>query len=94
MPLFQPGRDPQTRYAMVRALASEGYELNEAQDGAGALGLLDTFQPAVILSDINMPGMDGRSGASLNRSVLLHDCLHPGACSGLLFRSHSHPNRF
>jgi signal transduction histidine kinase len=47
------------RYGMVRALAGEGYELKDTGDSQGALELIDSFQPDVVLSDINMPGMDG-----------------------------------
>jgi signal transduction histidine kinase len=47
------------RYGIRRALGNQGYELEEAGDGAAALTRLDAFQPDVIISDINMPGMDG-----------------------------------
>jgi signal transduction histidine kinase len=47
------------RYGIRRALGNQGYELDEAGDGVAALARLDTYQPDVIISDINMPGMDG-----------------------------------
>ncbi len=40
------------------ALEDEGYQVRAAV-GADALSLARTLQPAVILLDINMPGMDG-----------------------------------
>ena len=47
------------RYAVSRALSQQGYAVEEAPDGATALAVIDRFQPEVIVSDINMPGMDG-----------------------------------
>ncbi|MBK9167092.1 MAG: response regulator [Bryobacterales bacterium] len=49
------------RYGISRALSSEGYELAEAASGEHALQELERFGPDVILSDINMPGLDGLS---------------------------------
>jgi signal transduction histidine kinase len=50
-----------TRYGIRRALATQGYQLEEAPDGARALETIETFLPDVVVSDINMPGMDGLS---------------------------------
>ena len=47
------------RYAVSRALSQQGHTVEEAPDGATALAAIDRFQPDVIVSDINMPGMDG-----------------------------------
>jgi two-component system NtrC family sensor kinase len=47
------------RYGIRRALANPHYEVKEAGDGFAALNDIETFQPDVILSDINMPEMDG-----------------------------------
>jgi len=49
------------RYGVTRALASQGYRLEEAADGVAALAKIGEFQPDVIVSDINMPGMNGLS---------------------------------
>ncbi len=40
-------------------LALEGAEVRVAYDGPAALEILDAFQPAVVVLDIGMPGMDG-----------------------------------
>jgi len=47
------------RYGISRALATQGYQLQEASDGAAAVAAIDAFGPDVLISDINMPGMDG-----------------------------------
>jgi signal transduction histidine kinase len=47
------------RYGIVRALTPQGYILDEAPDGASAIAKIREFQPDVIVSDINMPGIDG-----------------------------------
>jgi len=47
------------RYGIVRALTPQGYLLDEASDGHAAIEKIREFQPDVIVSDINMPGIDG-----------------------------------
>ena len=47
------------RYGISRALANQGYSLEEAADGQAALVKIAQFRPDVVVSDINMPGMDG-----------------------------------
>ena len=42
-------------------LEREGYRVESANDGVEALQKLDTFTPDVLISDIQMPGMDGRT---------------------------------
>jgi len=44
---------------LQRALAEAGCELACANDSAAALGLLETFSPGLILSEIHLPGSDG-----------------------------------
>ncbi len=44
---------------LFQALEQEGYELLVAQSGEEALEIARTAQPALILLDINMPGIDG-----------------------------------
>ncbi|WP_255991532.1 response regulator [Chitinolyticbacter albus] len=43
------------------ALKSAGYEVVEASDGRDALGKLDGRKYNLIISDVNMPNMDGLS---------------------------------
>jgi CheY-like chemotaxis protein len=40
-------------------LTAHGYEVRTAMDSKAALAVLDTFQPRLILMDIQMPGMNG-----------------------------------
>jgi DNA-binding NtrC family response regulator len=47
------------RRAIVTILGEEGYEVAEASNGADALARIPEFSPAVVLSDVRMPQMDG-----------------------------------
>ncbi|MBF0553072.1 MAG: response regulator [Nitrospirae bacterium] len=47
------------RELLRRALAQAGYEVILARDGIEGLSLAQTHRPAIIVSDIAMPGMDG-----------------------------------
>jgi two-component system response regulator AtoC len=47
------------RRAIVTILGEEGYEVAEASNGEDALLLVAEFSPAVVLSDVRMPKMDG-----------------------------------
>jgi two-component system cell cycle response regulator DivK len=40
-------------------LSKEGYEIQTADDAEEALKILETFQPRLILMDLQLPGMDG-----------------------------------
>lgn len=46
---------------MVRALARNDWEILEAADGKAALELIRTALPDLVVLDLNMPGLDGRS---------------------------------
>jgi two-component system NtrC family sensor kinase len=49
------------RYGIARALANQGYEIEEAANGEAGWTRIGEFHPDVIVSDINMPGLDGIS---------------------------------
>lgn len=51
--------DPAIRELMSLTLRRGGYETQSASNGANGLKLFGKFQPAVVLSDISMPVMDG-----------------------------------
>ena len=40
-------------------LTKRGYDVRVAMDAPEALSLLETFQPQLILMDLQLPGMDG-----------------------------------
>ena len=47
------------REVLSLALADMGYEVYEAENGDQALRIFKEVQPAIVLTDIKMPGMDG-----------------------------------
>lgn len=49
----------QNRYLARFLLGARGWEVVEAADGPGGLRLADRILPAIILLDIQLPGMDG-----------------------------------
>ena len=57
--------DEGIRELVAMALSAAGYDVMSAPDGAAALELLATSQPAVILLDMLMPKVDGWEFARL-----------------------------
>jgi signal transduction histidine kinase/HPt (histidine-containing phosphotransfer) domain-containing protein len=51
--------DPDTRAATVRLLAGAGYQICEAENGVRGLDAASAFGPDLILSDVDMPQLDG-----------------------------------
>ncbi|MEO1014228.1 MAG: response regulator [Pseudomonadota bacterium] len=52
--------DSRTMREMIRiALAGEGFEVHVAEDGIHGLEVLGAIDPNVIITDINMPNLDG-----------------------------------
>ena len=51
--------EPISRKLISMFLRGEGYEVDEAKDGAEALGLLNNIQFDLVISDIRMPRVDG-----------------------------------
>ncbi|NEQ25485.1 MAG: response regulator, partial [Microcoleus sp. SIO2G3] len=41
------------------ALSDEGYHVRTVNDGAAALRAIPEYNPALIMTDMRMPGMDG-----------------------------------
>ena len=52
--------DSRTMRDMITlALSTEGFDVHLAEDGQHGLEVLDTIDPDVIITDINMPRLDG-----------------------------------
>jgi DNA-binding response OmpR family regulator len=62
--------DLRTRTAVARILADEGYDATVAADGEEATGLLSSWHPDLVLTDLHMPRLDGRGLLERVRSVL------------------------
>jgi CheY-like chemotaxis protein len=48
-----------SREDVAEVLADEGYEVAVAADGHEAITLLASFQPDLVLTDLQMPGLNG-----------------------------------
>lgn len=51
--------EPNARTALAELLREEGYDVETAADGLMALPKLDKFEPDLVLTDLEMPGLDG-----------------------------------
>jgi len=51
--------DDETRGALVRELASRGYQIEEAADGGSAMRRWEMRRPDVVLLDLGLPDIDG-----------------------------------
>ncbi|MBU5635243.1 response regulator [Geomonas sp. Red69] len=70
------------RCYVTSLLATAGYRVREAVDGAGALAALQAEQPDVVLLDVEMPGL---SGLDVLRTPALHNRIY----SVILFTTQS-----
>lgn len=53
--------EPLIRTLLAELLAEEGFPVQVAGDGAEALAVLEQEPPALVVSDLMMPGIDGIS---------------------------------
>src|ERR1017187_10982837 len=52
--------DSRVNLKLMRLLLTfEGFQVRTSERAEEALEMLDTFRPALVLTDIHMPGMDG-----------------------------------
>ncbi len=58
-PILVVDDDSAIRESECQILADNGFRVVEARDGAEALRAIDVEQPALILLDVQMPGIDG-----------------------------------
>jgi len=51
--------DPRVRRGIARVLQVEGFEMVEAGNGLEAMAIFEADPPDLVITDINMPEMDG-----------------------------------
>ncbi len=61
LPILVVEDDPDLREALVDTLELSGYAAHAAADGEQALAWMGRGQPGLVLSDVQMPGMDGHA---------------------------------
>src|SRR5262249_28980911 len=52
--------DEQFRIVLIKRLQSLSYDVSAAQDGLEGWDLVKNFRPDLIISDLMMPGLDGK----------------------------------
>lgn len=62
--------DARSRQAVARLLAEEGYDTAAAADGEEAATLLGPWHPDLVLTDLEMPRLDGRALLQRVRATL------------------------
>ena len=60
--------NPQNRYLASFLMEARGWEMVHAEDGPAGIELAPKSQPALILLDIQLPGMDGYAVARALRA--------------------------
>ena len=58
-PILVVDDNPTNLKLLVALLSMEGFEVRTAADGEEALVMLKSFQPRLILMDLQLPGMNG-----------------------------------
>jgi len=71
-PVLVVDDDDETRAAEHAVLHDDGFRVVEARDGAEAMWFMQHDPPAVIVLDVQMPGVDGPSFARELRMGLRH----------------------
>src|SRR3982751_1504067 len=61
--------EPQITRVLKTVLASQGYQVRTAADGAVALALFSEWRPHLVLTDLCMPHMDGMDVCRRVRSL-------------------------
>lgn len=59
----------QNRYLASFLLQAQGWEVSCAEDGPSGLAMVEAVDPALILLDIQLPGMDGYAVARALRKL-------------------------
>ena len=61
--------DSETRELLVDALRDEGFAVFASDEGGKAIELATVIAPSVVLLDLEMPGMDGRTFLRRRRAI-------------------------
>ena len=51
--------EPDILRVLSRSLTADGYEVVSAQNGTEGIAVFEKEKPAIVITDIKMPGMDG-----------------------------------
>jgi two-component system, OmpR family, KDP operon response regulator KdpE len=51
--------EPQITRVLRTSLSGQGYDIRTANDGETALGIMKTWTPDLVITDLSMPNMDG-----------------------------------
>jgi len=62
--------DARARTAIALLLTEEGYDASMAADGEEASGILASWHPDLVVTDLDMPRLDGRGLLRRVRSIL------------------------
>ena len=71
-PVLVVDDDEATRAAERAVLTDDGFRVVEARDGAEAMRVISNDPPALVVLDIQMPGVDGPAFARQLRVALRH----------------------
>ena len=63
------------RVLLSRILKPHGFQVKTASDPASALETIEDFQPQLLITDINMPGMTGVELARVVRKLSPHTAI-------------------
>jgi len=76
--------EPDARQLLSQIFAMRGFNVRSAADGFGALRIIRSTVPNILLSDLNMPGMSGFELLSVVRRLYpqIHVIATSGAYSG------------
>lgn len=58
-PILVVDDNPTNMKLLFFVLSAQGYEIRMASDALEALAVLETFEPRMVLLDLQLPGMDG-----------------------------------
>lgn len=58
----------ETLHNIIKVKVDSSYEIAEAEDGLEALGIVESFKPDIVLTDVLMPKMDGIRFTALLKS--------------------------